>query len=75
MALEKEALYQDIKAENDQLAHEKYRLQRAIEEIGNEKRIVEGKWKQCEALARQREEDNRLLRANLDKAEAIARVT
>ncbi len=50
-------------------------MQRAIEEITNERRILEGKWKQSDSIAKQREEENRSLRVNLEKVDAIAKVT
>ncbi len=38
-AAEKERLYNEIKIDNDSLANANYKLQRAVEDIANEKRI------------------------------------
>lgn len=51
-AIEKERLYHEIKNENDQLANQSYKMQRGIEELANEKRILETKLKNCEAILR-----------------------
>ena len=51
-ALEKERLYHEIKLENDQLANQSYKMQRGIEELANEKRILETKLRNCEAILR-----------------------
>ncbi len=51
-AIEKERLYHEIKNENDQLANQSYKMQRGIEELANEQRILETKLKNCEAILR-----------------------
>jgi len=50
VAIEKEKLYNEIKIENDQISNNNYKLQRGIEELLNEKRILEGKLKNTDAL-------------------------
>jgi hypothetical protein len=52
LAIEKEKLYNEIKIENDQISNNNYKLQRAIEELLNEKRILEGKLKNSDSLLR-----------------------
>jgi hypothetical protein len=51
-AIEKERLYHEIKLDNDQIANQSYKMQRGIEELANEKRILETKLKNCEAILR-----------------------
>jgi hypothetical protein len=53
LAIEKEKLYNEIKIENDQISNNNYKLQRAIEDLLNEKRILEGKLKNSESLLKQ----------------------
>ncbi len=49
VAVEKERLYNEIKLENDNLANSSYKLQRANEDMNNEKKISESKLKQLES--------------------------
>jgi hypothetical protein len=49
LAIEKERLYSEVKIENDQISNKNYKLQRAIEELLNEIRILEGKYKNADA--------------------------
>jgi hypothetical protein len=51
-AIEKERLYHEIKLDNDQIANQSYKMQRGIEELANERRILETKLKNCEAILR-----------------------
>lgn len=44
-SIEKERLYNEIKLENDQLANSNYKLNRATEDLLNEKRIIDSKFK------------------------------
>ena len=53
LAIEKEKLYNEIKIENDQISNNNYKLQRAIEDLLNEKRILEGKLKNSDSLLKQ----------------------
>jgi predicted nucleic acid-binding Zn-ribbon protein len=74
LAIEKERLYNEIKIENDQISNNNYKLQRAIEELLNEKRILDGKFKNADAQLRQTQDEFRLTRVALDKAETTCKV-
>ena len=74
LAIEKERLYNEIKIENDQISNNNYKLQRAIEELLNEKRILEGKYKNADAQLRQAQDELRFTRVALDKAETTCKV-
>ena len=58
-ALDKERLYHEIKSENDQLASQAYKMQRGLEELSNERRILDTKLKNCEGILRQTQEEHR----------------
>jgi hypothetical protein len=73
-AIEKERLYHEIKLENDQIANQSYKMQRGIEELVNEKRILETKLKNCEAILRQTQEEYRQMKVAHDKADATAKL-
>lgn len=45
VAAEKEKLYNEIKIENDTLANSNYKLQRANDDLANDKKILDGKLK------------------------------
>jgi chromosome segregation ATPase len=74
LAIEKERLYNEIKIENDQISNNNYKLQRAIEELLNEKRILDGKFKNADAQLRQTQDELRFTRVTLDKAETTCKV-
>lgn len=74
LAIEKERLYNEMKIENDQISNNNYKLQRGIEELLNEKRILEGKYKNSEALLRQTQDELRMNRVQLDKVETTNKV-
>lgn len=74
LAIEKERLYNEIKIENDQISNNNYKLQRAIEELLNEKRILDGKFKNADAQLRQTQDELRFTRVALDKAETTCKV-
>jgi hypothetical protein len=73
-AIEKERLYHEIKLENDQIANQSYKMQRGIEELANERRILETKLKNCEAILRQTQEEYRQMKVAHDKADATAKL-
>ena len=73
-AIEKERLYLEIKAENDTLANGSYKLQRANEDLTNEKRIGETKLRNTEAQLKQFVEESRVFKLAAEKQELQARV-
>lgn len=73
-ALEKERLYNEIKIENDQLANANYKLQRAHDDLANEKKILDGKFRNAEQSWRQAQDEARVLRMNNEKLDCQVKV-
>lgn len=75
VAIEKEKMYNEIKIENDQLANTNYKLQRATDDLLNEKRLLENKLKNAEVNLKQCQDDLRVLRLNNEKQECQLKLT
>lgn len=74
MAVEKEALYNEMKLDADKTGQDLFRVQKSFEETKNQKEIFEAKVKRLEEAAKSKDEQIKALKVQKEKYEGQSKV-